>query len=170
MTSTLLAEADEVPQNMDGINGGSRRGQRRGCASWQMKRLLDLGLLLGLSYLSSNGCQPEWRLRGWLCGSRDRQRNSFGGWGFGHRQTLALGHCCAQTHHSINRIQVKYKFNRPFFPSTFSVRIRTNKWTVNVWKSWKSFEKYSTRFLQDSRGPRSCFLRHPCSILKDLVA
>ena len=144
MTSILVAVPDKVPQNIDGINRGSRRGWWWGCASWQMKRLLDFEFTFGfISYFFSHGCQPEWRLRGWLCGSRDRQRYSFGGRGVGHRQTLALGHCCAQTHHSINRIQVKFKFKRPFFRQPFPFGSgRTSK--LKMFENHSA--KYSTRF------------------------
>ena len=38
-TSTLVVDADEIAQYIDGINKGSRRRRRRGCSSWQMKRL-----------------------------------------------------------------------------------------------------------------------------------
>ena len=38
-TSTLVVDADEIPQYIEGINKGSRRRRRRGCSSWQMKRL-----------------------------------------------------------------------------------------------------------------------------------
>ena len=39
-TSTLVTDTDEASQCIEGINRGSHWRRRRGCSSWQMKRLL----------------------------------------------------------------------------------------------------------------------------------
>ena len=39
--STVVIDADEITQYIEGIDKGSRRHRRRGCSSWQMTRLLE---------------------------------------------------------------------------------------------------------------------------------